>query len=122
MLSEAAAAAAAEAVGEAAALIESGWATDGVEPTLRALSRGQVRTLLVDNDAVVRGYRLAGSGRLTTVPSGARGEGEALPVADLLDDAIEEALRQRARVLVVSGSLAGRMDRLAGLLRFRAPA
>lgn len=120
MLAEASEAAAAEAVGEAAALTESGWATDGVEPTLRALSRGQVRTLLVDNDAVVRGFRLAGSGRLTTVPAAVRGEGEAVPVADLLDDAIEEALRQRARVLVVSGPLARRMDRLAALLRFRA--
>jgi peptide chain release factor subunit 1 len=119
LLAEAADTAAAEAVGEVAGLRTGGWATDGVEPTLRALARGQVRTLLVDNDVVLPGYRLQSSGRLTTVPGGPRGEGEPLPVADVLDDAIEEALRQRARVLVVSGALAKRIDRLAALLRFR---
>jgi peptide chain release factor subunit 1 len=119
LLSESADTAAAEAVGEVSGLKESGWAIDGVEPTLKALARGQVRTLLVDNDVVLPGYRLLGSGRLTTVSGSPRSEGEALPVADLLDDAIEEALRQRARVLVVSGPLAKRMDRLAALLRFR---
>ena len=119
LLAEATDTAAAEAVGEVAGLRGSGWATDGVEPTLRALARGQVRTLVVDNDVVLPGFRLQDSGRLTTVPGGARTEGEAVPVADVLDDAIEEALRQRARVLVVSGQLARSIDRAAALLRFR---
>jgi len=119
MLAEANETDAAEAVGEVAGRVSSGWATDGVEPTLRALARGQVRTLIVDHDAVLPGYRLGTSGRLTTAPAGSKAEGEAFPVADLLDDAIEEALRQRARVLVVRGPMARRVDRLAGLLRFR---
>lgn len=98
----------------------TGWGTDGVEFTLRALARGQVSTLLVDHDAEVPGFRCAGSGRLTSDASSARGEGEPLPVADLLDDAIEDALRQRARVSVVRGAPARRFDRLAAILRFRA--
>jgi len=119
LLADAAETAAAEAVGEVAGLVSSGWAADGVEPTLRALARGQVRTLIVDHDAVIPGYRMSGSGRLATTPSASRADGEPVPVADLLDDAIEEALRQRARVLVVRGPMARRIDRLAGILRFR---
>jgi len=119
LLAESAETSAAEAVGEVAGLVASGWATDGVEPTLKALARGQVRTLIVDHDAVIPGYRMATSGRLATAPAGAKAEGEAVPVADLLDDAIEEALRQRAGVQVVRGPMARRIARLAGLLRFR---
>jgi peptide chain release factor subunit 1 len=120
MLAEANEAGAADAVGEVAGLVKSGWAVDGVEESLRALARGQVRTLLVDHDAVLPGYRMSASGRLATAPAAGRADGEAVPVADLLDDAIEEALRQRARVLVVRGPMARRIDRLAALLRFRA--
>ena len=97
----------------------TGWGVDGVEVTLRALSRGQVATLLVDAEAVLPGFRLAASGRLTTEAAASRGEGEPVPVADLLDDAIEEALRQRARVSVVRDAPARRFDRLAGILRFQ---
>ena len=119
LLADATQRASAEAVAELRALRGTGWAVESVEPTLRALSRGQVRTLIVDGDAVVPGYRCAGSGRLTEVHSSGRAEGETLPVADLLDDAVEEALRQRARVAVVRGEEARRFDRLAAILRFR---
>jgi peptide subunit release factor 1 (eRF1) len=95
------------------------WAVDGVEPTLRALSRGQVRTLLVDHDARVPGFRCTGTGRLSESMATVRGEGEALPLADLLDDAMEDALRQRAHVAVVRGAPAKRFDRLGAVLRFQ---
>jgi peptide chain release factor subunit 1 len=120
LLADGAQRAAAEAVAELESLRGSGWVTESVEPTLRALSRGQVRTLVVDADALVTGYRCSASGRLTESPAAARAEGEPLPIADLLDDAIEEALRQRARVAVVHGEPARRFDRLAAVLRFRA--
>jgi peptide subunit release factor 1 (eRF1) len=107
------------AVEEFRRLLPNRWAVDGVEPTLRALSRGQVRTLLVDHDARVPGYRLVGSGRLSESVSTFRGEGEALPIADLLDDAMEDALRQRAHVAVVRGAPAKRFDRLGAVLRFQ---
>lgn len=70
----------------------SGWAVNGVEPTLKALARGQVRTLLAD------------------------GHNDDLQI----DDAVEEALHQRAQVDVLYDAKARRaVDGLAALLRFR---
>jgi len=79
----------AEAVREG---VGEGWAVTGVEVTLRALRRGQVRTLLADgHDDDPR-----------------------------LDDAVEEALRQRAQVDVMYDPRARRgVNGLAALLRFR---
>ncbi len=98
----------------------SNWAVNGVEPTLRALARGQVRTLLVDADAVMPGFRCSDSGRLALHERGCRGEGDAVPVLDVVDEAIEEGLRQRVDVDVVYDAEArGAIEGLAGLLRFR---
>lgn len=79
----------AEAVKDGAPL---GWAVNGVDVTLKALSRGQVRTLLADgHDDDPR-----------------------------IDEAIEEALGQRAQVDVLYDDKARRVvDGLAALLRFR---
>jgi peptide subunit release factor 1 (eRF1) len=47
-------------------------------------------------------------------------EGDAEPVVDLVDEAIEEALRQHVQVDVVYDPKAGKeIEGLAGLLRFR---
>jgi len=72
--------------------VPEGWAVNGVDPTLKALSRGQVRTLLADGqDDDPR-----------------------------IDDAVEEALRQRSQVDVLYDEKARRVvDSLAALLRFR---
>lgn len=69
-----------------------GWAVNGVEATLRALRRGQVRTLLADgHDEDTR-----------------------------VDDAVEEALGQRAQVDVLYDPEARRaVQGLGALLRFR---
>lgn len=69
-----------------------GWAVNGPEATLKALQRGQVRTLLADgHDDDVR-----------------------------IDEAIEEAFGQRAQVDVLYDDKARRIvDGLAALLRFR---
>ncbi len=80
----------AEAVKEGAPV---GWAVNGVDPTLKALSRGQVRTLLAygqDDD-------------------------------QRIDEAVEDALRQRAQADVLYDDKARRVVKgLAALLRFRA--
>jgi peptide subunit release factor 1 (eRF1) len=70
----------------------TGWAVNGIEPTLKALSRGQVRTLLADgHDDDAR-----------------------------IDEAVEDALAQRAQVDVLYDERARRsVDGLAALLRFR---
>src|SRR5438477_4402192 len=79
----------AEAVREG---VRSGWAVNGIDATLKALERGQVRTLVAD------------------------GRDDDLRI----DDAIEEALAQRVQVDVIYDERARRVvDGLAGLLRFR---
>jgi peptide subunit release factor 1 (eRF1) len=98
----------------------SGWAVNGMTPTLRALSRGQVRALLVHADAGEPGFRCGEGGRLTIAECECRGEGDPVPVLDVVDDAIEEALRQGVDVNVVYEPEArDAIEGLAGLLRFR---
>lgn len=79
----------AEAVADGLA---TGWAVNGIEPTEKALARGQVRLLLADGHG--------DDGRI--------------------DDAVEEALSQRAQVDVLyDGRARKAVDGLAALLRFR---
>jgi peptide chain release factor subunit 1 len=73
--------------------VGTGWAVNGIDATLKTLARGQVRTLLAD------------------------GQDD----DSRIDDAIEDALRQRAQVDVLYDDKARRVvDGLAALLRFRA--
>ena len=98
----------------------SGWSVNGMTPTLRALSRGQVRSLMVHADAGEPGFRCADTGRLALTERDCRGEGEPVPVLDVVDEAIEEALRQGVDVNVVYEPEAREaIEGLAGLLRFR---
>lgn len=98
----------------------SGWGINGIDPTLRALARGQVRSLLVHADASEPGFRCGDSGRLARTERECRAEGEPVPVLDIVDDAIEEALRQGVDLNVVYEPEAREaVDGLAALLRFR---
>ncbi len=107
-------------VKEMTGAVGEGWAVNGMPGTLRRLSRGQVRTLLVDAEAYLPGFRCADSGRLAVESRDCRGEGDAIAVIDLVDEAIEEALRQRVQVDVVYEPGARKaIEGLAGLLRFR---
>jgi peptide subunit release factor 1 (eRF1) len=109
-----------EQVREVQEALGSGWSVNGIDATLRALARGQVRTLLVHADASEPGFRCRNSGRLARTERECREEGDPVPVIDVVDDAIEEALRQRVDVNVVYDSEAlDEVDGLAGLLRFR---
>ena len=98
----------------------NGWAVNGIDASLRALARGQVRTLLVAADAGEPGFRCADTGRLSLSDRDCRDEGGAVPVLDVVDEAIEEALRQRVTVNVIyDPAAAKKVDDLAGLLRFK---
>jgi peptide subunit release factor 1 (eRF1) len=100
--------------------VGTGWALNGLTPTLRALSRGQVRSLLVNADAAGPGFRCSDSGRLALTERDCRGEGTPIPVLDVVDDAIEEALRQGVDLNVVYEPDAREsIDGLGALLRFR---
>lgn len=95
------------------------WAVQGIPATLRALNRGQVRTLLVQGDTAQPGY-CNGEGQLAVAEADLRGSREIHRVLDVVDDAIEEALRQRVQVNVVYDRVAAAaIDGLAGMLRFR---
>jgi peptide chain release factor subunit 1 len=100
--------------------IGTGWGINGLSKTLRALARGQVRSLLVHADASEPGFRCGDSGRLALTERECRGEGEPIPVLDIVDDAIEEALRQGVDVNVVYEPEArDAIESLGALLRFR---
>lgn len=100
--------------------IGTGWGVNGLRATLNALARGQVRSLLVNSDASEPGFRSAESGRLALTEREFRGEGDPLPVLDIVDDAIEEALRQSVDVNVVYEPEArDAIESLGALLRFR---
>ena len=100
--------------------IGTGWGINGLSPTLKALARGQVRSLLVNADASEPGFRCGDSGRLALTERECRGEGAPIPVLDVVDDAIEEALRQGVDVNVVYEPEArDAIDGLGALLRFR---
>ena len=97
-----------------------GWAVDGIDATLRALGRGQVRTLLVDADAQGPGFHSRRTGRLALAEKDLRADGDVVPVLDVIDEAMEEALRQRVEVEVVYDETARKaVSGLSGLLRFR---
>jgi peptide chain release factor subunit 1 len=100
--------------------VGSGWAVNGAHETLRALSRGQVRALIVREDLSGAGYRCRDTGRLVLAKGECRGEGEPDPVRDVVDEAVEEALRQNVEIAVVDdAALVELVDGLAAYLRFR---
>jgi peptide subunit release factor 1 (eRF1) len=100
--------------------VGTGWGINGITPTLKALSRGQVRSLLVNADAAQPGFRCTDSGRLALTERECRGEGTPVPVLDVVDDALEEALRQGVDLNVVYEPEArDAIDGLGALLRFR---
>ena len=98
----------------------TGWAVNGVEETLKALGKGQVRTLLVNAEVSRPGFRSMATGRLATGAVDLKTDGEVVRTLDVIDDAIEEALRQRVALDVVFDDEARQaVDGLAGLLRFK---
>ena len=82
--------------------------------------RGQARTLFIRSDLESRGYRCSASKRLVLSRAECRGEGEPQPVRDVVDEAIEEALRHNVKVVVLDDDdRPEAVDGLAAMLRFR---
>jgi peptide subunit release factor 1 (eRF1) len=75
---------------------------------------------LIRPDQSGSGYRCADTGRLVLSTAECRGEGTPTPVADLVNAAIEEGLRQRSGIAVIHDPEVARgIDGLAAVLRFR---
>ncbi len=91
----------------------------GTEQTLKMLQMGNVRELLVPQDYVKEGY-LCPQSHMPTLEPNCPLEGEkALPVADVVNEAIELALEERAKVrVIVEPELQREMDGLCAILRF----
>jgi Micrococcal nuclease (thermonuclease) homologs len=80
-----------------------GLAVDNLEATLKSLMMGQVRILLVSEGYKHQGYRCPESNFLVLEKRGdlcPEGK-DPVPVTDIVDDAIEEALGQGAEVEVI---------------------
>jgi peptide subunit release factor 1 (eRF1) len=101
----------------------TGWVAIGVRETLRALGRGQVRTLLVGAEAAARGFRCSRTGLLTLDVEECGGPSEAIAVADVVGGAVEEALRQEIEVRTLQDpAVAAMAQGLSAVLRFRSAA
>jgi peptide subunit release factor 1 (eRF1) len=95
-------------------------AVEGARETLRALARRQVRTLYITEDLAGAGFRCGPGGRLVLARADCGSEGEPEAVRDVADEAVEDALRDGARVVVVPRRGAAQpMDGYAATLRFR---
>ncbi|HSE84441.1 MAG TPA: host attachment protein [Thermodesulfobacteriota bacterium] len=99
-----------------------GLAVSNLTSTLKSLMMGQVRILLVSEGFRHSGYRCPDSGIL--VLEGREDicpEGKTpLPVADVVDDAIEEALGQSAEVAIIHDEeTKKKIDGIAAILRFK---
>lgn len=100
--------------------VPNGRAVNGMRDTLRALARGQVRELLVPDTVTASGFRCRETQALTTTRAECRGSGEPVPVPNLIDHVIEDALRQHVQVIVIDDPrIASMIDGLAATLRFQ---
>jgi peptide chain release factor subunit 1 len=99
-----------------------GLAVNGLDPTLQALMFGQVRVLIVTEGFLQPGFVCPESRVLVLkenenlCPEGKR----PLPVVDVVDEAIEEALGQDAQVeVILDENLKKKIDGIAAILRFK---
>jgi peptide chain release factor subunit 1 len=97
-----------------------GLAVNGTEKVLNMLAMGNIKTLLVAEDFEISGYLCLDS-HLPSLKPECPMEGEqAIQVSDIVDEIIEEALQQRAKVeIVVSEEVRKDIEGLAALLRFK---
>lgn len=109
-----------EIIQELNELIGQGLAVNGTSKVLEMLAIGNVRTLIIPEDFEKPGYLCPKSHLAFLKPECPMLDEEALPISDVVDEALEEALDQRATVeVIVDKELQKKVDGLAAFLRFR---
>ncbi|HHJ64988.1 MAG TPA: peptide chain release factor 1 [Aquifex aeolicus] len=96
-----------------------GLAVNGTSRVLEMLAAGNVRTLLVPEDFEKPGYLCPTTHLVSLKPECPLAEEKPIPVEDIVDEVMEEALEQRARIeVIVDPDVQKRIDGLAAFLRF----
>jgi len=100
----------------------SRYAVNGINSTLKALSRGQVKILLVSEGLSIPGFICPDTGVLAVEKKkGLCPEGvEPVAVVDVVDDAMEAAFRQKAEIeILFRKKVSKKIDGIGAILRFK---
>jgi hypothetical protein len=111
-----------EAVREFQDAMGRGLAVEGIRETLRAVSLGQVRMLLIGERCAGAGFRCGAGGRLVLSAEECREAGEPVRLPDVVDEAVEDALRKQASIMTVPEPAADELlDGIGAFLRYPLP-
>ena len=109
-----------EIIKELNELIGWGLAVNGTSKVLEMLAIGNVRTLIIPEDFEKPGYLCPKSHLAFLKPECPLPDEKPIPVSDVVDEALEEALDQRTTVeVIVDKELQKKIDGLAAFLRFK---
>ena len=109
-----------EVIKELNELIGWGLAVNGTSKVLEMLAIGNVRTLILPEDFEKPGYLCPKSHLAFLKPECPLPDEKPIPVSDVVDEALEEALDQKATVeVIVDKKLQKKVDGLAAFLRFK---
>jgi len=100
----------------------SRYAVNGIKPTLKALARGQVKILLVKEGFSSPGFICPESGILSVEKKKrlCPEDIEPIVVVDVVDDAIEEASRQKSEIeIFLDRKSRKKIDGIGAILRFK---
>lgn len=111
-----------DAVGEFKEAMGRGLAVEGIRETLRAVSLGQVRMLLIGERCSGPGFRCGAGGSLVLAADQCREAGEPVALPDVVDEAVEDALRKRASIMTVPEPASEvLLDGIGAFLRYPRP-
>ncbi|HIP42953.1 MAG TPA: peptide chain release factor 1 [Aquifex aeolicus] len=109
-----------EIINELEELKGKGLAVNGTSRVLEMLAIGNVRTLILPEDFEKPGYLCPKSHLAFLKPECPLPDEKAIPLSDIVDEALEEALDQKATVeVIVDKELQKKVDGLAAFLRFK---
>lgn len=97
----------------------NGRGVTGIGPVLDALAERRIERLLVSDGYAAEGWRCESCGRLATVGRECRCGSEMVHVADVVEEAVDDALAQSCRIDVCNGNAdLDVLGRIGALLRY----